>query len=87
VKESRAGVKGVRGWACQCQGGPSDGPSVMNREYIYIYILYIRSPGLPITKGSPGQAVQSGRAGPHPDVYKTGPGVLGFNFSRPISIH
>jgi hypothetical protein len=55
--------------------------------YIYIYRLYIRSPGLPITKGSPGQTVQSGRAGPHPDVYKTGPGVLGFSFSRPISIH
>ena len=45
--------------------------------------MYIRSPGLPITKGSPGQTVQSGRAGPHPDVYKIGPGVLGFSFSRP----
>jgi hypothetical protein len=45
--------------------------------------LYIRSPGLPITKESPGQTVQSGRAGPHPDVYKIGPGVLGFSFSRP----
>jgi hypothetical protein len=51
--------------------------------YIYIYILYIRSPGLPITKESPGQTVQSGRARPHPDVYKIGPGVLGFSFSRP----
>jgi hypothetical protein len=51
--------------------------------YIYIYRLYISSPGLPITKGSPGQTVQSGRAGPHPDVYKTGPGVLGFSFHAP----
>jgi hypothetical protein len=56
-------------------------------DLVYIYILYIRSLGLPITKGSPGQTVQFGRVGPHPDVYKTGPGVLGFSFSRPISIH
>jgi hypothetical protein len=33
-----------------------------------------------ITRGSPGQTVQSGRAGPGPDVYKIGPGVLGFSF-------
>jgi hypothetical protein len=50
--------------------------------YIYIYSLYIRSPGLSITRGSPGRTVQSGRAGPHPDVYKIGPGVLGFSFLR-----
>jgi hypothetical protein len=49
---------------------------------IYIYSLYIKSPGLPITRGSPGRTVQSGRAGPGPDVYKTRPGVLGFSFSR-----
>jgi hypothetical protein len=55
--------------------------------YIYIYSLYIRSPGLPITRGSPGRTVQSGRAGPHPDVYKTGPGVLGFSFLRSTPIH
>jgi hypothetical protein len=48
--------------------------------YIYIYSLYIRSPGLPITRGSPGRMVPSGRAGPHLDVYKTGSGVLGFKF-------
>jgi hypothetical protein len=38
--------------------------------YIYRERLYIRSPGLPITKESSGQTVQSGRAGPGPDVYK-----------------
>jgi hypothetical protein len=27
--------------------------------------------------------VQSGRAGPHPDVYKIGSGVLGFSFYAP----
>jgi hypothetical protein len=27
--------------------------------------------------------VRSGRAGPDPDVYKTGPGVLGFSFYAP----
>jgi hypothetical protein len=55
--------------------------------YIYIYSLYIRSPGLPITRGSPGRTVQSGQAGPHPDVYKTGPGVIGFSFLRSTPIH
>jgi hypothetical protein len=55
--------------------------------YIYIYILYIRSSGLPITKGSPGQTVQSGRARPYLDVYKRKVVVLGISFSRPISIH
>jgi hypothetical protein len=55
--------------------------------YIYIYILYIRSPGLPLVIGSPGQTVQSGRAGPGPDVYKRKFVVLGISFSRPISIH
>ena len=35
---------------------------------------------LPITRGSPGRTVQSGRAGPDPDVYKTGSEVLGFGF-------
>jgi hypothetical protein len=52
-----------------------------------IYILYIRSPGLPITSGSPGQTVQSGRARPGPDVYKRKFVVLGISFSCPISIH
>jgi hypothetical protein len=55
--------------------------------YIYIYGLYIRSPRLQITRGSPGRTVQSGRAGQHPDVYKTGPGVLGFSFLRFTPIH
>jgi hypothetical protein len=55
--------------------------------YIYRERVYIRSPGLPITKGSPGQTVQSGRAGPGPDVYKRKSVVLGISFSRPISIH
>jgi hypothetical protein len=32
--------------------------------------LYIRSPGLSITKESSGQTVQSGRARPDSDVYK-----------------
>jgi hypothetical protein len=54
---------------------------------IYIYRLYIRSSGLPITRGSPGQTVQSGRAGPGSDVYKRKSVVLGFSFSRPISNH
>jgi hypothetical protein len=54
---------------------------------IYIYRLYIRSPGLPLVIGSPGQTVQSGRAGPGPDVYKRKFVVLGISFSRPISIH
>jgi hypothetical protein len=49
----------------------------------YIYSLYIKSHDheLPITKGSSGRTVQSGRAGPGPDVYKTRPGVLRFSFS------
>jgi hypothetical protein len=55
--------------------------------YIYIYSLYIRSPELPITRGSPDRTVQSGRAGPHPDVYKTGPEVIGFSFLRSIPIY
>ena len=42
--------------------------------------MYIRSPGLPITRGSPGQTVQSGRAGPGPDVYKRKSVVLGSVF-------
>jgi hypothetical protein len=44
-----------------------------------IYI-YIRSPELPITRGSPHQTVQSGRAGSGPHVYKRKSGVLGFSF-------
>jgi hypothetical protein len=51
--------------------------------YIYIYILYIRSPGLPLIIGSPGQTVQSGRAGPGPDVYKRKYVVLGISFYAP----
>jgi hypothetical protein len=47
---------------------------------LYIYILYIRSPVLPITRGSPGQTVQSGRAGPGSHVYIRKSGVLGFSF-------
>jgi hypothetical protein len=45
------------------------------------------SPGLPITKESPGQTMQFGRAGPGPDVYKRKSVVLGISFSHPISIH
>jgi hypothetical protein len=56
---------------------PERAPNVL---VIYIYILYIRSPGLPITKGSPGQTVQSGRVGPGPDVYKRKSVVLGISF-------
>jgi hypothetical protein len=37
----------------------------------------------PITKGSPGQTVQSGRAGPGPDVYKRKSVVLGSVFHAP----
>jgi hypothetical protein len=55
--------------------------------YNILYRLYIRSPELPITKVSTGQTVQSGRAGPGPDVYKRKSVVLGISFSRPISIH
>jgi hypothetical protein len=54
---------------------------------VYIYILYIMSSVLPITRESSGQTVQSGRARPGPDVYKRKPGVLWFSFSRPIPIH
>jgi hypothetical protein len=43
-------------------------------------ILYIRSPGLPITRGSSGQTVQSGRAGSGSHVYIRKSGVLGFSF-------
>jgi hypothetical protein len=50
---------------------------------VYIYSLYIKSPGILIIRESPGRTVQSGRAGPGPDVYKIRLGVLGFNFSRP----
>jgi hypothetical protein len=50
---------------------------------LYIDRLYIRSPGLPITRGSPSQTVQSGRAGPGPHVYKRKSGVLGFSFHVP----
>jgi hypothetical protein len=59
----------------------------LQRTSTYIYSLYIKSPRLPITRGSPGRTVQSDRAGPGPDVYKTGSGVLGFNFLRPTPIH
>jgi hypothetical protein len=57
--------------------------TVVQTTYIYIYILYITSPELPITRGSPGQTVQSGRAEPGPSVYKRRPEVLGFSFSCP----
>jgi hypothetical protein len=60
---------------------------VIFKEMIYIYSLYIKSPGLPITRGSPSRTVQSGRAGPDSNVYKTGPGVLGFSFLRSTPIH
>jgi hypothetical protein len=50
---------------------------------VYIYRLYIRSPGLPITRGSPGQTVQFGRAGLGPHIYKRKSGVLGFSFPVP----
>jgi hypothetical protein len=56
-------------------------------HYIYIYSLYIKSPELPITRGSPGRAVQLGRVRPGPDVYKTRSGVLGFSFLRSTLIH
>jgi hypothetical protein len=49
------------------------GHEKIKHTHTYIYILYIRSPELPITKGSPGQKVQSGRAGPGPDVFKRNP--------------
>jgi hypothetical protein len=42
-----------------------------------IYIVYITSPMLLITRGSPGQAVQSGRDRPGSGVYKRRLGVLG----------
>jgi hypothetical protein len=40
-------------------------------------------PGLPITRVSSGQTVQSGRAGPGPHVYKRKSGMLGFSFHAP----
>jgi hypothetical protein len=55
----------------------------VTNTHTHIYILCSTSLGLLITRGSPGQTVQSGRAGPGPNVYKRIPGVLGFNFSRP----
>jgi hypothetical protein len=54
---------------------------------MYIYRLYITSPGLPITKGISGQTVPSGRAGPGPVVYKRRPKALGFSFLRNTMIH
>jgi hypothetical protein len=45
--------------------------------------LYISSHGLPIARGSPGQTVQSDRAGPGPHVYKRKSGVLGSSFNAP----
>ena len=45
--------------------------------------MYIRSPGLPLVIGSPGQTVQSGRVGPGPDVYKRKSVVLGIRFYAP----
>jgi hypothetical protein len=47
----------------------------------YIYILYVTSPRLPITRGSPGQMVQSGRAEPGSDCYKNNPHHQGLGFS------
>jgi hypothetical protein len=38
---------------------------------------------LPLVIGSPGQTVQSGRAGPGPDVYKRKSVVLGISFYAP----
>jgi hypothetical protein len=58
----------------------------ININYTSAY-LTVKSPELLITRGSPGQTVQTGRAEPGSDVYKTRPGVLGFSFSRPILIH
>jgi hypothetical protein len=43
--------------------------------------------GLPITRGSPGQMVPSGRVGLGTGVYKRRPGALGLSFSRPTLIH
>jgi hypothetical protein len=40
-----------------------------------------------ITRGSLGRTVQSGRAGPGLDVYKTGLEVLGFSFLRSTPIY
>jgi hypothetical protein len=54
---------------------------------VYIYILYIMSSGLLITRVSLGQTLQFGRAGPGLVVYKKRPEVLGFSFSCPISIY
>jgi hypothetical protein len=53
---------------------------------MYIYRLYITSPGLPITRGIPGQTVPSGRAGPGPGVYKRRPKRQGSIFYVPWSM-
>jgi hypothetical protein len=45
--------------------------------------LYISSPGLPLVIESPGQTVQSGRAGPGLDVYKRKSVVLEISFYAP----
>jgi hypothetical protein len=46
----------------------------------YHHPIYIYSHVLSIIRESPYRTVQSDRVGPHPDVYKTGPRVLGFSF-------
>jgi hypothetical protein len=46
-----------------------------------IYILYITSPGLPITRESPGPTVPSGSAKPGWAAIKTIPGRKGLGFS------
>jgi hypothetical protein len=48
-----------------------------------LYILYIMSPGLPITRGSQGKMVPSGQARPGPGVYKRRLRAPGFSFLRP----
>jgi hypothetical protein len=48
---------------------------------IHIYSLYIWSPGLPITRGSPGPTVSSGSAAPGVDGYKKTSGHQGLGFS------
>jgi hypothetical protein len=52
-----------------------------------LYILYIMSHVLLITKGSSGQTVSSSHARPGPGVYKRRPGVLEFSFWHPTPIH
>jgi hypothetical protein len=55
-------------------------PPFRINNYIHIYIyIYI----LPLVIGSPDQTVQSGRAGPGPDVYKRKSVVLGIRFYAP----